>query len=129
MRMRDRRDRQTIPVRRFRGSFDRGALPEPRRRARRRVPRSAADAGCREALHASPQRRDEALRRAALTRICGTAANSSLFGFGTVAAPFSFERRLLFFLARVYRGLRGARLALLFFRDPPSNTQRRMRWY
>src|SRR5436190_8762516 len=71
-----RRDRPSVYLRRFRGSLDRSALSEPRRRTRRRVPRSAAGARNGKALSANPGRRDEALRRAALARAhaCGGAA-------------------------------------------------------
>src|SRR6266853_6464454 len=65
--VRDRRDRAKVCLRRFRGGLDRSALSEPRRRTRRRVPRSASGARNGEALSANPGRRDEALRRAALT--------------------------------------------------------------
>src|SRR6267154_2044050 len=76
VRVRDRRDRAKVCLRRFRGGLDRSALSEPRRRTRRRVPRSAAGARDGQALSANPGRRDEALRRAALAqaRDCGAAA-------------------------------------------------------
>src|SRR6266704_1881460 len=63
-----RRDRPSVYLRRFRGSLDRSALSEPRRRTRRRVPRSAAGARNGKALSANPGRSDEGLRRAALAR-------------------------------------------------------------
>src|SRR6266851_10315468 len=64
----DRRDCAKVCLRRFRGSLDCSALSEPRRRTRRRVPRSAAGARNGEALSANPGRGDEGLRRAALAR-------------------------------------------------------------
>src|SRR6266513_4656056 len=76
VRVPDRRDCTNIYLRRFRGSLDCSPLSEPRRRTRRRVPRSAAGARNGKALSAHPGRRDEALRRAALARAhaCGGAA-------------------------------------------------------
>src|SRR5882762_4913248 len=98
VRVPDRRDCTNIYLRRFRGSLDCSPLSEPRRRTRRRVPRSAAGAGNGQALSANPGRGDEALRRAALaqTRDCRGAAVLSAH----LSSKLSASRRLSFLTQR-----------------------------